>query len=163
MNKHNKNTPQIHSVSEYNDELTKQLDRHIGALIKRLRLSSGITQSALSHGTGVSMAQIQKYENATNRVSASRLYWFARTLRTSPNYFFDSFVSRNDVNLGLSDNIQDNFEVGLVDSGDLEIEISQSPELLEERDQLLKAYFSIKDPVKRRWYLDHIRQDSKID
>ncbi|MBL4588949.1 MAG: helix-turn-helix transcriptional regulator [Alphaproteobacteria bacterium] len=65
----------LRSVSkiEYDEAYTRQLDIHIGSLIKRLRIKAGITQSTLSKGTGVSLPQIQKYENATNRVSASRL------------------------------------------------------------------------------------------
>ncbi len=131
----------------HDEHVTRQLDLHIGSLIKRLRLKSGITQTALSQGTGVSLQQIQKYESAINRVSASRLYWFARVLRTSPNYFFDSFVSQNNEKTGLCDNEQDGF-------------ISQHTELEREKEALLTSYFAIKDPTKRKWHLDHILQDS---
>lgn len=135
------------SKIEYNETFTRQLDIHIGSLIKRLRIKAGITQSTLSKGTGVSLPQIQKYENATNRVSASRLYWFARTLNTSPSYFFDSFVSRNTPPMGLSDNMQEGFNHEKLDND-------------VEKEELLRAYFSISDPAKRKWHLKHLKQDS---
>ncbi len=38
---------------------------------------------------GVSFQQIQKYENGTNRISASTLFLIARKLSVSPAVFFN--------------------------------------------------------------------------
>ena len=143
----------------HDEAVTRHLDIHIGNLIKRLRIKSGVTQIALSKGTGVSLPQIQKYENATNRVSASRLYWFARTLRTSPNYFFDSFVSKNTKTTGLSDNQQSVFSYGDIAACD-DTDGDNTDIMVRESEELLAAYFAIKDPKKRHWHLLHIKQDS---
>jgi transcriptional regulator with XRE-family HTH domain len=132
--------------THHDEDLTHQLDSHIGRLIKRLRIRSRITHTDLSHASGVSVQQIQKYENATNRVSASRLYWIARALRTSPNYFFDSFVSQNNTSNNLSDNQQEQLLI------DIPKKISE--------EELISTFFAIKDPAKRQWYLDHMKQDS---
>ncbi len=140
----------IITATVYDESLTRKLDIHIGTTIKRLRIKSGITQTELSNGTGVSLQQGQKYENAVNRVSASRLYWFARTLRTSPNYFFDSFVSQNNLGAGLYDNSQEAFSH---ENSAYEIE----------KQELIDSYFSIKDPEKRKWHLEHIKQVSSSE
>jgi transcriptional regulator with XRE-family HTH domain len=47
-----------------------------------------MTQDALADGVGVSFQQVQKYENGSNRISASRLYQVARFLRAPVAYFF---------------------------------------------------------------------------
>lgn len=142
--------PTISEIT-HDEHVTRQLDIHIGNLIKRLRIKSGVTQASLSKGTGVSLAQIQKYENATNRVSASRLYWFARTLKTSPNYFFDSFVSLNQKLTGLSDNPQEAF----VHDNDA---VKARADI--ETQEILDAYFKIKDAEKRTWFLRLMQQEA---
>ncbi|MBL4588950.1 MAG: hypothetical protein JKY11_02580 [Alphaproteobacteria bacterium] len=49
--------------------------------------------------------------------------------------------------MGLSDNMQESFNHEEMDND-------------VEKEELLKAYFSISDPVKRRWHLKHLKQDS---
>ncbi|MGB1077424.1 MAG: helix-turn-helix domain-containing protein [Bdellovibrionales bacterium] len=127
---------------QYDSAITNNLDVHIGQTIKKLREEQGLTKRELSLRTGVSLPQIQKYEDSTNRVSSSRLYWFARALNTSPNHFFDSFVTKPLSASGLSDNEQEPF-------------VFDDP-LLEE-ETLLSAYFSIKDPEKRQEILENIK------
>ena len=52
-------------------------------------MEAGLTQTQLAKSAKVSFQQLQKYENATNRVSASRLYMFSETLSKPISYFFD--------------------------------------------------------------------------
>lgn len=47
-----------------------------------------MTQTALARALGLTFAQIQKYENGTNRLSASRLVAAADALGVSVPYFF---------------------------------------------------------------------------
>lgn len=54
-----------------------EVDQHVGAKIKELRVQRGITQDALASVLGISFQQIQKYEKGSNRVSAGRLYQIA--------------------------------------------------------------------------------------
>ena len=64
-------------------------DKHVGARIRLLRESRGLTQSELGQGLGVSFQQLQKYERAGNRISAGRLFEVARILNVEIGYFFE--------------------------------------------------------------------------
>lgn len=67
----------------------QQIGDHIGSRIRRRRTELGLTQEQLGHALGVSYQQIQKYETAANRVSASRLYELARAFGVEIDYFFE--------------------------------------------------------------------------
>jgi transcriptional regulator with XRE-family HTH domain len=65
------------------------VDRHVGLRIRLRRKALGISQERLAESIGLTFQQIQKYERATNRVSASKLWEMARALNTTIGYFFD--------------------------------------------------------------------------
>lgn len=56
------------------------IDVRIGQAILRLRRRQGLTQKDLARHLGITFQQIQKYECAGNRISASRLYQIAQVL-----------------------------------------------------------------------------------
>lgn len=56
------------------------IDVYVGKRIKEIRKNRGMRQRELGKATGVKFQQIQKYEDALNRVSASRLYMICETL-----------------------------------------------------------------------------------
>ena len=56
---------------------TNDIDKAVGARIRAYRKASGMSQSALASVIGVRFQQVQKYENGTNRVAASRLWQIA--------------------------------------------------------------------------------------
>ncbi len=62
-----------------------------------------MTQAELALGVGVSVQQIQKYENATNRISASMLYQIATILGVAVGQLFDGlpegFTANRDASL----------------------------------------------------------------
>lgn len=64
------------------------LDRAVGQKVRQLRVAHGITQEALAAEIGVSSAQLQKYEQGINRISAGRLYRIAQALGVSVNELF---------------------------------------------------------------------------
>ena len=64
-------------------------DRHVGRQIATLRIQSNVSQAQLARAIGISFQQLQKYENARNRVSASMLYEIARALDFPVSRFFD--------------------------------------------------------------------------
>jgi transcriptional regulator with XRE-family HTH domain len=99
----------------------------VGAKIRVLRVSRGLSQSDLADEIGVTFQQVQKYEKGVNRVGASRLSQIANVL-------------------GIS--VGDLFEPSRQRSGD-----SQSPlKLLVEPGavRVLKAYVQTTDPRLRR-------------
>ncbi|BFD47079.1 MAG: hypothetical protein DMENIID0003_01530 [Wolbachia endosymbiont of Sergentomyia squamirostris] len=60
----------------------------LGKKIKELRLYCGLTQTELGKRIGVSYRQIQRYENSSNQILASRLYDLAKALSINVADFF---------------------------------------------------------------------------
>lgn len=74
-------------MSGSNTRCRDPLDQHIVAMLVSRRKDRGMTQSALGDAVGVSFQQIQKYENAQNRVAVSRLIHIARALNCKTTDF----------------------------------------------------------------------------
>jgi transcriptional regulator with XRE-family HTH domain len=68
----------------YND-----LDARIGDCIRNQRKRSGLSQKELAARLDIVFQQLQKHENGTSRVPASRLYEIARALNTPISEFFE--------------------------------------------------------------------------
>jgi len=56
------------------------IDILVGANLRRLRCKARLSQTALGEKISVSYQQVQKYENGTNRLSASKLWECAEAL-----------------------------------------------------------------------------------
>lgn len=69
----------------------------IGRLIRRYRKAVKMTQPQLAEKAGVTYQQIQKYENATDRVSASRLVAIADALGVPIEMFFEDRTPQDQV------------------------------------------------------------------
>ncbi len=65
------------------------IDVHVGARVRQRRTLLGMNQTILGKALGVSFQQVQKYENGTNRISASRLFDLTRVLDVSIEHFFE--------------------------------------------------------------------------
>jgi len=65
------------------------VDLHVGLRLRARRRELGISQDTLAAALGLTFQQVQKYERGTNRVSASKLYAIALTLRAPVSYFFN--------------------------------------------------------------------------
>ncbi len=74
------------------DKITP-IDVHIAKKLREFRLLAGITQDKLGELIGVTFQQIQKYEKAKNRISASRLYELAQILEKPVTAFFKDMKS----------------------------------------------------------------------
>jgi transcriptional regulator with XRE-family HTH domain len=70
-----------------------EVDEHVGARLRSLRLMQGVTQEKLAEIVGVTFQQIQKYEKGTNRLSPSKLATIGEALGVGPEYFFDGLPS----------------------------------------------------------------------
>jgi transcriptional regulator with XRE-family HTH domain len=66
------------------------VDQIIGSRIRFYRLRRRMSQSSLAKQIGVSFQQVQKYENATNRVPSSRLAAISRALHVPVSMFFEA-------------------------------------------------------------------------
>ena len=76
-------------TTNHSDKAPDPVDIHVGARIRVRRRSLSVTQEVLANDLGLTFQQIQKYERGSNRVSASKLYEIARSLRTPVPYFFE--------------------------------------------------------------------------
>lgn len=65
------------------------VDLHVGARLKLRRVLLGLSQTQLAGAVGLTFQQVQKYERASNRVSASMLYHLAEALDVPVSFFFD--------------------------------------------------------------------------
>ncbi|MBA4010721.1 MAG: transcriptional regulator [Phenylobacterium sp.] len=64
------------------------IDIHVGAEIRSRRKLANMSQEALAGRLGITFQQVQKYERASNRVSASMLARCAAALGCRPGDFF---------------------------------------------------------------------------
>src|SRR3954468_2212863 len=74
------------------ERLPNPVDLHVGARIRMRRKILGVSQERLADDLGLTFQQVQKYERGANRVSASKLYEIARSLKTSIAYFFEGLA-----------------------------------------------------------------------
>src|SRR5260370_8973554 len=68
------------------------IDLHAGARIRMRRRMQGMSQEKLGDALGLTFQQVQKYERGYNRVSASKLYEIAASLKTPVAYFFEGLA-----------------------------------------------------------------------
>ena len=64
------------------------MDYVVGAKIRQRREELHMSQKELAEAIGVTFQQIQKYERATNRISAGKLFEVAQALDIPVGYFF---------------------------------------------------------------------------
>lgn len=125
------------------------IDLHVGNQLRMRRLSLNITQEKLANLVGLTFQQVQKYEHGANRISASRLFEIAQALKVPVNYFYDNLAPQQPAVPGMAESGQDAIEghetMPNVDMGS------------RETADLIRAYYRIEDPKKRKKILDFIR------
>ena len=72
-----------------------ELDAYIGYKLREQRQKLNFTLSDVSNRIGVSLQQVQKYEQGKSRIPAILLFKIAKVLSVSPDYFFDGIDSIN--------------------------------------------------------------------
>jgi transcriptional regulator with XRE-family HTH domain len=103
----------------------------------------GMSQSKVGGAVDLSFQQVQKYENGTNRISASRLQQFADLFDVTPAYFF------GDASAGMGrsrDSAQDKPLSQFADT----------PFITSEGLQLSRAFTAVRDAKVRKIILDLI-------
>ncbi len=71
------------------NNILKAIDEYVGRRCRLERKKQDVSQISLSNAIDISYQQIQKYEKADDRISASRLYQIAHFLKISPARFFE--------------------------------------------------------------------------
>ena len=64
------------------------VDAHVGRRLRVRRVLCGMSQTALADQLGITFQQLQKYESAANRISASRLWEISKILDVPIEWFF---------------------------------------------------------------------------
>ena len=65
------------------------VDVHVGARIRLRRKQLGQSQEALAEAIGLTFQQVQKYERAANRISASMLHRVGKAQGLPESYYFE--------------------------------------------------------------------------
>jgi len=111
------------------------IDALAGRRLRQAREAGEIGRKRLADMFQISWQQIQKYETGTDRISASRLYRFARTLNVPVAYFFGGAGGQS----GSAPHDDDGILHGRETRG------------------LLRACYKIADPRRRRKILELVR------
>ncbi|MGH6908715.1 MAG: helix-turn-helix domain-containing protein [Phenylobacterium sp.] len=84
------------------------VDRHVGLRIRLRRRELGLSQERLADAIGLTFQQVQKYERAANRVSASKLWEMSRVLAAPISYFYGGLDDTVDSSTGVArDEVQE--------------------------------------------------------
>jgi transcriptional regulator with XRE-family HTH domain len=65
------------------------IDVHVGSRMRMRRQLINMSQERLGELLGITFQQVQKYEKGANRISASRLFYTAKTLGVPIQFFFE--------------------------------------------------------------------------
>jgi transcriptional regulator with XRE-family HTH domain len=134
-------------LNENDDAGPNPVDIYVGAKLRTRRSLIGMSQEKLAEAAGIKFQQIQKYETGKNRISASRLYEFAKTLGVSVSYFFEGY-NKNDAAYGFSESEQEGFE-------------PEDVMARRETIDLVRTYYSIQDDKARKDVLKMLKQMAK--
>lgn len=126
------------------------IDIHVGQRIRVRRIQKELSQSAVAERMGVSFQQVQKFENAQNRVSAARIYKIARILDVPVEYFFEGIPTHFFLLPGETPESMHLAE----EQADYGIDLMNHPESAE----LLKVFFDVEDRATRRAVIDFMKR-----
>jgi transcriptional regulator with XRE-family HTH domain len=65
------------------------IDVHVGSRIRMRRQLINMSQERLGELLGITFQQVQKYEKGANRISASRMFFTAKTMGVPVQFFFE--------------------------------------------------------------------------
>jgi transcriptional regulator with XRE-family HTH domain len=65
------------------------IDKHVGSRVRMRRKTLAMSQTKLGDALGLTFQQVQKYENGTNRMGASRLQQMSDILQVPVEFFFE--------------------------------------------------------------------------
>ena len=116
------------------------VDAHVGARVRVRRTLLGMNQTNVGDALGVAFQQVQKYENGTNRISASRLYDLSRVLDVPIEHFFDDMPTE----VAASSPAQGGGKAKKLPS------YEPDPMARRETLELVRAYYKIRDPQVRK-------------
>ena len=124
------------------DRMPNPVDRHVGLRIRLRRKELGVSQERLADSIGLTFQQVQKYERAANRISASRLYYMSKVLGVDVPYFYEGYAETGEPS-GFAELPAATFESDLL----------QRRETIE----LIEAFYGIANQTLRRQMLGLVK------
>jgi transcriptional regulator with XRE-family HTH domain len=125
------------------------IDRHVGLRLRMRRKALGLSQERLAEAVDLTFQQIQKYERAANRVSASKLWELARVLQTPVSYFYEGLAETEDAAAARA---REELQDFLISPDGLELAIAfpriRSPRLRRRLLELVRALAEETEPVE---------------
>ncbi len=112
-----------------------EIDQLVGRRVREQRKRVGLSQAKLAQALGITVAQLQKYEQGSNRIGASRLHQIAGLLEVPVGSFFEA--------------------QGGVDASRADVDGTLVTD--QETDELVKAFRRITNAALRRALLDLAR------
>lgn len=73
------------------------IDKHVGQRVRQARLLINISQTDVGNELGLTFQQVQKYENGTNRISASKLYAISGIVGRPVAWFFEGLPDQGNL------------------------------------------------------------------
>ena len=73
------------------DKKRNPVDLHVGIRVRGRRKHLRMSQEDLAQTIHLTFQQVQKYERAASRISASKLYEISKTLKSPIAYFFEEY------------------------------------------------------------------------
>ncbi len=136
------------------------IDIHVGQRISHQRRLLGMTQQQLAASIGLTFQQVQKYENGSNRIAASRIYDLSCVLGVEIGFFFadmpDEIRKKSPSQLaGIK--ARDGNEIKDSASSEYVIDPLEKTETLE----LVRNYYRITDNEMRQTVFNLCKQISK--
>jgi transcriptional regulator with XRE-family HTH domain len=115
------------------------VDIHVGSRVRLRRIELGMSQEKLAAELGLTFQQVQKYERAANRISASRLFQVGKVLDVKVPFFYQGYSDAGALS-GFAEPPAEAFQ----------------SDLLQRRDtiELVNAFYAIDNPTLRRQLLD---------
>ena len=117
------------------------IDAHVGSRLRLHRTMLRISQEKLAAALGLTFQQVQKYERAANRISASRLYQLCRILKVPISFFFEGIEAEGR------------------QFGKKAVQAAPEQDPLRQPDaiELVEAYYRISNPQVRARFLELVR------
>ena len=120
------------------------IDAHVGHRVRTRRTLLRLNQTQLGEALGISFQQVQKYENGSNRIGASRLYHLSKILDVPVSYFYEDMPEE----LGEAPQPAEH-----PSREERELDIMHKRETLE----LVRAYYRIEDAEVRQRLRETVR------
>ena len=109
----------------------------------------GMSQEMLGKAVGLTFQQIQKYERGINRIGASRLFTLSKVLSVPIAFFFEEMPRALAVAGGKARGFSD-----------ASVTFEADPMASRETAKLVRAYYRVEGPARRRKVLELLRSMS---